>query len=381
MTVLSGIDGLRQDAIPLQGARLGLITCPTGLTRDLHSTVDVLYGLGNLVALFSPEHGLRGEREAGDTVTTYTDSRTGLPVYSIYGGDHKPTKEMLAAIDLLVMDVQDVGSRYYTFPATMLKCMEACAEYGKGFCVLDRINPIGGDQVEGNILDMAFSSFVGCAPMPIRHGLTMGELARFFNDEFRIGVSLTVVPVTGWSRDVLFPATGLHWINPSPNLPNMDGTLLYNGTCLIESTPLSEGRGTTRPFELVGAPWLDADRLADALNERQLPGVFFRPAYFTPSFSKHQGVRCAGVQAHVTDPLALRPVAMGLHLLEVIRAQSVERFHWLPPYVESKHHKVDLLTGCDTLRCADWRADTLSAQWAREAEAFDQARKPYLLYA
>ncbi len=378
--ILSGIDTLERTPCLPKGMRLGLITCPSGVTRDLRSTVDVLHRMGSLTALFAPEHGLRGNIGAGDPVAEYRDARTGLPVYSIYGGDHRPSKAMLDSIDMLLIDVQDVGSRYYTFISTVMHCMEACAESSKAFGILDRINPIGGTLIEGNLLDMRFQSFVGIASFPIRHGMTMGELARYLNDAYHIGVELTVIPMTGWRRDTLHCDTDLQWINPSPNLPNFAATMLYNGTCLFEGTNMSEGRGTTRPFELIGAPWLDADRFADALNERKLPGVHFRPSYFTPTFSKHAGTLCAGVQAHVLDVRAVRPVALGLHMLEVAKALGGSDFQYTPPTNERSHPHLDLLAGTDALREPSFTAESQIAAWQKDASDFAALRKPYLLY-
>lgn len=375
----NGIDRLRTEDFGLEGLKLGLITSPTGVCRDLTSSIDALHKAYDLRALYSPEHGVRGDIAAGGTVEPYTDERTGLPVYSLYGGDNRPQPEMLENIDALLIDVQDIGCRYYTYISTMRNSMEVCAKLGKAFVVLDRPNPIGGVAVEGNILETAFTSFVGIAPIPQRHGLTIGELALFFNMEYSIGCNLTVIPMDGWSRHQCFDQTDLLWVNPSPNMPGMDAALLYPGTCFFEGTNLSEGRGTTKPFEMIGAPWLNAEKLADTLNAKQLPGVLFRPVYFRPSASKHQNVLCGGVQAHITCRETLDSIATGLTMLALMAEMSGSQFQWLPPNREKGSYFIDLLAGTDTLR-KTMDIPAYLNQCHKDSEAFTQLRKPYLLY-
>ncbi len=382
--VLPGVEVLiREQLHLLRGRRVGLITNQAGVDRLLRSTIDLLLEAGvQLVALFGPEHGVRGDAQAGVPVGDERDPRTGLPVYSLYGATKKPTAQMLRDVEVLVCDLQDAGCRYWTNLYTMAYAMEAAAEHGVGFVVLDRPNPIGGQWVEGNLLDPAYRSFVGGYPLVIRHGLTMGEAARYLAGELGVGKDPIVVPAKGWRRWQFFSDTGLPWVPPSPNSPTPDTLTLYPGTCLVEGTNLSEGRGTTRPFELIGAPWLDAHRLADQLNALNLPGVRFRPAYFTPTFSKHQGERCAGVQIHILDRRSLPAVEVGVHLLAAARAQDPQRFAWRPPGGGGRPF-IDLLAGGDGLRRhldQGAPAEELLAAWRQDAAAFAARRRPYLLY-
>ncbi len=384
--MLSGLDVLRREGHPwLRGRRIGLITNPTGVTRDLHSSVDVLLGRsdGRLVALFGPEHGLLGDAQAGAPVEMTADPRTGLPVYSLYGATCRPTPAMLRDVDLLIVDLQDGGARFYTYLWTMAYAMQAAAEHGIPILILDRPTPLGGEILEGPILNPAFASFLGLYPIPIRPGMTMGELARLFNEEYGIGAELDVVRCQGWRRSLWFDQTGLPWVMPSPNLPTLDSLTAYPGTCLLEGTNVSEGRGTTRPFELIGAPWVEAHRLAEAMHARELPGVRFRPVHFTPAFGKYQGERCAGVQLHLDDRLALRPVAVGVHLIQVIRPLHPKHFAWQPPREPEGHWPIDLLAGSDELRRqieADVPADEIIAGWEPGLREFALRRQPYLLY-
>ena len=280
-----GIERVDEFKEIFENKRIGLITNPTGMTGNFESSIQVLLEKTNLVALFSPEHGVRGSLQAGQKLTTYIDDETGLPVYSLYGATKKPTKEMMDEVDIFSIDIQDNGSRYYTFIYTMAYCMMACAEYDKEFVVFDRPNPINGLKVEGNILNIdKYRSFVGYYPMVQRHGLTMGELALLFNKEYGINCKLHVIPMKNWEREMDFEETGLPWVIPTPNLPNISTAYVYNTTCIFEGTNVSEGRGTTTPFELVGAPWLKSEKLAEELNSYNLPGVHFRPKYYTPTF-------------------------------------------------------------------------------------------------
>lgn len=377
--VKNGIDVIDRYSHLFEGKRIGLVTGPTGLNKRMESTIDLFKQRFDLRALYSPEHGVRGNVQAGVHVDTYTDDRTGVPVYSLYGKNRKPSKEMLEAIDVLVMDIQDIGSRYYTYLYTLSYCMQACAEQGITFAYLDRVNPLGGLEVEGGILDTQFSSFVGMHPITPRYGLTAGELARLFNTEYKFGCKLEIVPIEGWTRDMYLQDTDLLWVNPSPNMTSMDAAVLYNGTCLFEGTNLSEGRGTTKPFEMIGAPWIDAFELARRMNAFNLAGVLFRPVFFEPTFSKHKGQLCGGIQAHITDHRAIRPVEVGLRLLYAIMDLD-DRFEWLPPASENGHYFIDLLTGGTDVRLRPYSADALLEKWSLESIRFRSLKEKYHLY-
>ena len=318
--VLNGIDILReQNFAPLSGKRVGLITNHTGMAADGVSTIDLLFrtDVCKLAALFSPEHGIRGI--ADELVDSSVDHATGLPVYSLYGKTRRPTPEMLRGLDALVFDIQDVGARFYTYITTMAYAMEAAAKADIPFYVLDRPNPIGGMKIEGPMLDADKTSFTGYMPLPVRHGMTAGELARFFNKEKRIGVKLEIIALKGWRRSYMFWDTGQVWVNPSPNMRSVTAAILYPGVCLLEQTNVSVGRGTDKPFETVGAPWIQPDRFAGLLREAGLSGVEFVPLYFTPDSSRHKGVRCGGVNMIVTDHEKLNSVSLGLTLISVLR--------------------------------------------------------------
>jgi uncharacterized protein YbbC (DUF1343 family) len=376
--VLTGLEVLLSDPAPhLRGRRVGLLAHPASVDRSLRHAVPLLHAaLGDrLRVLFGPQHGLRGETQ--DNMIEwegYTDTLTGLPVHSLYGQHRRPTPAMLQDLDVLVVDLQDVGARYYTFVWTLLLCLEACAEAGKAVLVLDRPNPIGG-TVEGNVLDPGYRSFVGLAPIPMRHGLTIGELARWLRAHFALDVDLTVLPMQGWRGDLDFEATGLPWVLPSPNLPTVEAAMVYPGACLLEGTELSEGRGTTRPFEILGAPWLDPDRLVGALAAQSLPGLALRPLHFEPTFQKHAGRLCGGVQVHVTCRRRFRPVLTYLALLTAVRRLWPEHFAWRRPPYEYEYDRlpIDILAGGPGLREAvEAGADPreVAAGWQREAEAF-----------
>jgi uncharacterized protein YbbC (DUF1343 family) len=325
--VLNGIDVLQElNFEPLAGKRVGLITNHTGLSADGTTTIDILYKskVCMLVALFSPEHGIRGIMDA--KVGSSVDESTGLPVYSLYGDSKRPTAEMLKKIDALVFDIQDIGARFYTYITTMAYCMEEAAKANIPFYVLDRPNPIGGISVEGPMLDSDKTSFVGYMPLPVRHGMTVGELARYFNAEKGIGVRLHVVEMKGWFRPYYFWDTGQLWIDPSPNMRNMMEAILYPGVCLLEGTNVSVGRGTDRPFEVVGAPWIEPRRFAASLRAARVPGVRFVPVFFTPNASKNQGARCGGVSLVMTSPEKLNSVLLGLTLISVLHTLYPKEF-------------------------------------------------------
>jgi uncharacterized protein YbbC (DUF1343 family) len=369
---------------------VGLVCNPTAVTSRLDHAADVLHRAPRvrLAVLFGPEHGVRGDAQYMAAVGGERDARTGLPAHSLYGETReslRPRSADLEGLDALVFDVQDVGARYYTYQATMMLCMEAAAEAGIGFVVLDRPNPIGGLLVEGPRLRPGFESFCGLHDLAVRHGMTVGELALLFRVERKLDLELTVVPCEGWSRGAAFRETGLPWVFPSPNMPTPETALVYPGMCLLEGTNLSEGRGTTRPFELFGAPWLDAQRLADDLARERLPGVRFRPVSFVPTWDKHAGVRCHGVELHVHDAARFRPFRTGLAAVLHARDQDPARFGWrTEPYeFVADIPAFDLLCGSERERRALEGGATLSElahPIGPEERAFARRRAPYLLY-
>jgi uncharacterized protein YbbC (DUF1343 family) len=340
-----------------------------------------------LAAIFGPQHGFRSDVQDNMIETPHARHRDRcVPVYSLYSDTREPTAEMLAGLDLLVVDLQDIGARIYTYVYTMANCLRACARLGLPIIVCDRPNPIGGVDVEGPMLDPAFASFVGQFPIPMRHGMTIGELARLFNQQFGIGAPLEIVELEGWSRGEYADEAGAPWVMPSPNIPTLDSAIVYPGTVLFEGTNVSEGRGTTRPFELIGAPGIHAERLAADLNRRNLPGVHFRAAVFEPTFQKHARTACGGCQIHVTDRRAFRPVLTGVAVMDAIRAQAPDRFAWREPPYEYEHHKqpIDILAGSPALREAidsGERAELIAAGWPAAHTAFLAARERALLYS
>lgn len=385
--VRSGLEQLLARPSRLRGARVGLIANPTAVTADLTHAALHLKDLrgATLVALFGPEHGVFANAQDLEEVGDGLDPKTGLRVFSLYGRTRMPTARMLAGIDVLVFDIQDVGSRYYTFIYTMLLAMRACAAQGVRLIVLDRPNPIGGRRVQGNVLDPRYLSFVGLHPLAVRHGMTVGELALMFADELGLELQLEIVPMKGYLREMDFEDTGLPWVLPSPNMPTVDTAHVYPGGCLIEGTNLSEGRGTTRPFHLVGAPWLDPWKLADDLGRADLQGFAFRPCYFTPTFQKHAGVVCGGVELHVTDRLKIDAFYAYLVLIEKARAQNPRKFAWRKPPYEYEYVKppIDILCGTAEVREAieaGRSVRSLRARFDAQASAFAVIRKPYLMY-
>ena len=370
----------------LRGRRVGLLCHQASVTRELTHAVDAVAPIrgARLTALFAPEHGIAGAAQDHARVGSLRDRSSGLPVWSLYGRQLAPRPAMLAEIDTLVVDLQDVGSRYYTFVWTTALCMQACARARVPVVVLDRPNPLGGLVMEGNLPDPRFASFVGLYPLPARHAMTVAELAAYLNETHAIGCNLAVVPMDGWRRAMTWEDTGLPWVAPSPNMPTPDTARVYPGGCLIEGTNLSEGRGTTRPFELLGAPFLDGRRLARALARRDLPGVTFRAAAFQPAFHKYEGQLCHGVQLHVTDIARFKPFATYLAVIVEARRQS-RLFRWRrPPYeFEMRRLPIDLLCGGDGIRRAIERGvplGRLERSWRRELTRFARARRPYLLY-
>ena len=383
--IFLGTERLLEEQFPLiAGRRLGLITNHSGTDGRLRATADRLHQAAGMqaVALYGPEHGIRGDAADGEQVGGGRDPRTGVPVHSLYGQTRQPTTEMLEGVEVMLFDIQDVGVRFYTYLYTMSLAMEACAARGIPFVVLDRPNPLGGAVLEGNILDPAFASFVGKYPLPVRYGMSVGELARFFNGEFGIGVELQVVGLRGWQVSGGWPETGLPWVPPSPNMPAVATAEVDPGMCFFEGTNVSEGRGTPKPFEQVGAPYIEGHRLADQLNARELPGALFRPVYFQPSASKYAGQVCQGVQVHVLDRKVFRPVRVGLEAVAMVRRLWPDQFAWRVP--QGGIHNFDLLAGTDQLRLALDRGESaaeLEAAWEPGLRAFDHQRQPYLLYA
>jgi uncharacterized protein YbbC (DUF1343 family) len=375
----------------LRGKRVGAICNPTAVDREFRHLADLLRAAPGvtLAALFGPEHGVRGAAQDMIGVDSSRDPKTGVPVFSLYGKTFdslSPTPESLQGLDALVFDVQDVGSRYYTFVYTMALCMKAAAKANVSFVVLDRPNPIGLDQLEGNLVRDGFGSFVGLFPLPNRHGMTAGELARYFNEEHAFGCDLTVVACEGLTRSMYWDDTGLPWIPPSPNMPTVDTALVYPGGCLYEGTNLSEGRGTTRPFELFGAPYLEPEAYAAALNAEGLPGVKFRPTYFRPTFHKHAGQDCGGVMVHVTDRRSFLPLRTGVAAVLHAHRLGGAQFKWrTEPYeFVDKVLAIDLLFGTDSVRLAIEAGKPLSAcldGFDVDLAQFRPRRAKHLLYA
>ena len=377
-----GIDVLLADSLHLvAGRRVGLVTNHTGISADGTPSIDLLYGHPEieLVALFSPEHGIRGTAAPGERIDDTVDAATGLPVYSLYGATRRPTPAMLAGIEVLLFDIQDIGARYYTYVYTMAYAMEAAGEAGIPFVVLDRPNPIGGELVQGNVLDPAFASFVGLYPLPMRHGMTPGELARLFRDHFGVEAELTVVPMANWRRGMDFADTGLPWRPPSPNLPDLESAYHYPGTCLFEGTNLSVGRGTARAFQWVGAPWLDGERLAALLSGAGLPGVRFHPARFVPEDpgdAKFDRTEVRGVRLEVTDPESYDPTRTAVAMLVEARRLAGGEWEWNTAHFDRLAGSTGLREGIE----AGVAPDALVAEWSAALEGFAGPRERSLIY-
>ena len=371
----------------IDGRTVGLLCNPASIDHRFRHSADLLFEAPNVTlgAIFGPQHGFRADLQDNMIETPHgRDARRRVPVHSLYSEVREPTAAMLEGLDALVVDIQDVGTRVYTFIYTVANCMRAAARASLPVIVCDRPNPIGGVAVEGGRLDERYASFVGQFPIPMRHGMTVGELARLFNEAFGIGADLHVVGLDGWRRPMYYDDTGLPWVMPSPNIPTLDTAIVYPGAVLFEGTRLSEGRGTTRPFELIGAPWIDGERLAEAMNARQLPGVFFRPAFFEPTFQKHARQSCGGCQIHVTDREAFLPLRVAVELIDEFHQQDPSRFAWREPPYEYEHDKmpIDILYGDDRLRgaIAEGTVAALIAGWSEEETRFRREREPYLLY-
>ncbi|MEM2742032.1 MAG: DUF1343 domain-containing protein [Nitrososphaeria archaeon] len=385
MQVYTGLDVFlrRPYAFLDKKRKIGLVINQTSVTKNLEHAVDAFRKLSQLklTALFSPEHGIWGDIQDELSIPSYFDKDLGLMVYSLFGAANKPTPEMLSDVDVLIYDIQDVGSRYYTYISTLFYSMEAAAENNLPFLVLDRPNPINGISVEGNILEPQFRSFVGIGSIPIRHGMTVGELAAMFNKEYKINANLMVVKMEGWRRAMWFDDTGLVWVPPSPNMPTLNTATIYPGTCLLEGTNVSEGRGTTKPFEVIGAPWINYTKLSENLNARSLPGLLFRKTCFIPTFSKYAGKRCYGIQVHVVNREICKPVEAGLHIIDAIYKYHSEHFEWRK--TQDGRYFFDLLMGSEKVRQKIEGQTPISEiveSWRDELLRFMSKRREYLLY-
>lgn len=375
-----GIDRIDDYLYLFEGKRVGLITNPTGLDSKHRSTIDILNEKVNLVALFSPEHGVRADHQAGERFDSFVDQKTGIMAYSLYSKSKKPSKEMMDSVDIVCIDIQDPGSRFYTFIYTMAYVMIACKEYDKEFVVFDRPNPINGVDYEGNILDMNYRSFIGYFPIVQRHGLTIAEVAKLFNEEYGIGSKLTCVLMENWDRNTYFNETGLMWVMPSPNLPTVEAAVTYNATCIFEGTNVEEGRGTTAPFQFVGAPYIDPYDYADSLNSLNLEGVYFRPLYFTPTFSKYPNQLCGGVEVHVLDRKTFKPVKVGFAMLEIVRKMYPNDFTVDKPYKEGMKTMLQYNTGCDYIQAGTYTLEEQFEIIEKDTKTFGEIRQKYLLY-
>ncbi len=380
--VRTGLDNVHLHESLFGGKRVGIVTNHTAYDRAERHIVEVFRAMPGVevTALFGPEHGIYGLAEAGIKVADEKDDRFGIPVFSLSGKTAKPTAEMLKDVDVLVFDIQDIGARFYTYIYTMAYAMEAAAEQGKPFVVLDRPNPINGATVQGNILEKDFATFVGLYPIPVRHGMTVGELARMFNDQgwLKNGVkaNLTVVPIQGWRRDMWYDRTGLKFIKPSPNMPNLKTATVYPGLCLLEGTNISEGRGTNKPFLQFGSPWIDSKKLVNNLNRLNLRGIRFEPVSFTPTSSKHKGQLCCGAEIIITDRNAAEPYFAGIQIVETIYRMYPDKFQW-------RQRHFDRLCGTASVREAIIEEESLKnlkTGWQRDLKKFAQIRQKYLIY-
>jgi uncharacterized protein YbbC (DUF1343 family) len=372
----------------LNGLRVGILANPASVDHEFRHVVDRLGEASGveLAAIFGPQHGFRSDLQDNMIETPHaTDPRRNVPIFSLYSETREPTKEMLGLFDVLVIDLQDVGARIYTFIYTMANCLRAAAWAGLPVIICDRPNPIGGVQVEGPMLEPGYESFVGQFPIPMRHGMTVAELAKLFNEHHAIGAELEIVPMEGWSREMYFDATEIPWIMPSPNMPTLDTAIVYPGTVLFEGTMVSEGRGTTRPFELIGAPWIDGGALVARLNQANLNGVHFREVMFEPTFQKHTKEPCGGCQIHVTSRSEFEPVKAGVAVMRECYGLRPDQFRWRDPPYEYEHDKmpIDILAGSSQLREQIEQqvpVEKIAAGWRPGVTAFEEIRKPYLLY-
>ena len=385
-----GLENLLTEKIHLlKGARVGLVCNQASVDHNFQHPADLFHAHPdiNLTALFGPQHGIRGDVQDNMIETEHAVDRvTQTPIYSLYSETREPSEEMLKDVDILVFDMQDVGCRIYTFNYTMANCMQAAKRFGKKVVVCDRPNPIGGVAVAGNVLDPEYASFVGQFPLPTRYGMTVGELAGMFNDHFKIGCDLEVVPLSGWSRDTWLDETDDPWVMPSPNIPTVDTTLVFPGTVHFEGTQISEGRGTTRPFELVGAPYIIPEQYAERLNAIGFHGVYFRSSVFQPTFQKHARVSCGGVQIHVTNRKDFEPVVVGVAMVKTAFEMYPEDFRWKEPPYEYVYDRnpFDVIAGTNKIREAFERGDsleTIEASWQAPLENFKKVRDQFLIYS
>ncbi|HQJ74760.1 MAG TPA: DUF1343 domain-containing protein [Bacteroidota bacterium] len=381
----------------IKGKNIGIITNHTGKLPDGRHIVDILNGNKDfkIKALFGPEHGIRGDAPDGKSLSHTTDEKTGIPVYSLYGtGNNKPTKEMLKDIDVLIYDIQDIGARFYTFQSTLFLCMEAAAEEKIKFIVLDRPNPITGIRIEGAVLDDSLKSFVGLHKIPVVHGLTIGELAKLVNEEgwLNNGVKadLIVIKMKGWKRNMWYDDTGLPWVKPSPNMMNMNTAIVYPGLCFIEGTNVSEGRGTSNPFEIIGAPFIDKDQFAKTLNSYKLKGVEFEPIKFTPTDilrvtvdPKYDSIECNGIFIHIKDRNKFEPIKTGLYILYTLKKLYSKDFKWRSPSRSTSKYFIDLLAGTKDVRLLideGKKPEEIMKRWEKDLQKYNKIRKKYLLY-
>jgi uncharacterized protein YbbC (DUF1343 family) len=379
------IDG--PDRKLIEGRRVGLVCNPASIDSHIVPAPDrMLQGDWTLTALFGPQHGFRSDLQENMIESPHArDAKRRVPVHSLYSETREPTAEMLADVDVLVIDLQDVGTRIYTYIYTMANCLRAARRHHVPVIVCDRPNPINGDDIEGATLDPEYESFVGQFAIPMRHGLTIGEAARLFNDHFGLNAALDVVPMDGWTRSMFFDETGLPWVLPSPNIPTLETAVVYPGAVLFEGTDLSEGRGTTRPFEFIGAPWIDGERFADAMNARRIPGAWFRAAFFEPTFHKQAKLLCGGCQIHVTDRKAFPSMRAAVEMLDEFKREAPSQKIWRDPPYEYEHIKppIDILYGSDRLRRGIDAGDAPAAimkDWKRDEDAFRTLRQRFLLY-
>lgn len=384
-----GIERLLTDKLDLlAGARVGLVCNQASVDHKFRHVADLFHDHAeiNLTTLFGPQHGIRGDVQDNMVETGHArDRKTGLPIYSLYSETREPTVEMLREVDVIVFDLQDVGTRIYTFVYTLANCMRAARKFGKKVIACDRPNPINGVQIEGVVLDPAFASFVGQFPIATRHGMTVCELGRMFNEKFGIGCDLECIEMTGWSRELWYDRTDGPWVLPSPNMPTLDAATVFPGSVHLEGTQMSEGRGTTRPFELVGAPYVDADKFAAALNALGLTGVYFRSCVFLPTFQKHAGKACGGVQIHVTDRDTFEPALTGIAVVKTAFDLYGDDFKWKePPYeYEYDRNPFDLISGTSKVREAIEQGtalESLKASWEAPLAEFASLRQGFLLY-
>ncbi len=383
-TFMLGIDNFTKSYLYMvKGKRVGLLTNPSGVNGNLQATSDILYNNDqvNLRALFGPEHGIRGAIYAGEKIATTVDSKTGLPVFSLYGKTRKPSPEMLNDIDVILVDIQDIGLRAYTYIYTMAKVLEAAAENGQQVIVLDRPNPLGGERVEGNLVEKDYFSFVGLYPIPYQHGMTIGELALLFNTEYDINCKLDVIPMLGWKREMLWNKTALNWIPTSPHVPHWQSILYMGATGTFgELGILSEGVGYTSPFEIVGAPWIDGEDFSNNLNSLNIPGVYFRPLYFKPYYANYAGQICQGVQLHINDRSVFQPYSTGLHIMQI----HMKLYPDQDLFVKKNRVKMfNKVVGTDKIRQAlieEIQVDKIVNSWTSELDKFKVIREKYILY-